>query len=267
MRRNTAFLNLSQNVSNLSNLLLRGGKQRTNRKSSFVIINTDGSNGYYVKALIKELKKYPFLRKEFGASIKQMQAMDVIVFGSSKKFDYYVEKDIDVLDRLDGRKFKAYDLINDFTYILKAIERYIVKNYVNDYNNNYDFEESRHLGLLGNYSIPRIKQQPICRIQPIKQKHIFVGDIFEEEDDREVIVNVNLNQGGQQRLVKKQHSDRPVQYNTCYDKVTVHNNWVKIGYNQYDIYRDEYYNEYVNINGDTIPVKEDRYGKKYLKFQ
>jgi hypothetical protein len=49
------------------------------------------------------------------------------------------------------------------------------------------------------------------------------------------------------------------------EKVSIFYNFVKVGYDQYDIY-DLFGSKYVNIEGDLLEIKSDRYGKKYLKL-
>ena len=49
------------------------------------------------------------------------------------------------------------------------------------------------------------------------------------------------------------------------DVINIHHNWVKIGYNQYDILLDTFGREHIELDaGEIVFVKEDRYGRKYL---
>jgi hypothetical protein len=52
---------------------------------------------------------------------------------------------------------------------------------------------------------------------------------------------------------------------TVYDKVTILERWVKIGYKmyrrQFDCYSGD---EYIVVDGDTYEIRRDRYGKEHL---
>jgi hypothetical protein len=53
---------------------------------------------------------------------------------------------------------------------------------------------------------------------------------------------------------------------TVYDKVTILERWVKIGYDMYRKHSDPWTGEeYIIVDGDTYDIRRDRYGKEYLK--
>jgi hypothetical protein len=52
---------------------------------------------------------------------------------------------------------------------------------------------------------------------------------------------------------------------TVYDKVTIMERWVKIGYKLYRRHFDAWTgDEYIVVNGQTYDIKSDRYGREYL---
>ena len=52
---------------------------------------------------------------------------------------------------------------------------------------------------------------------------------------------------------------------TVYDKITILERWVKIGYKMYRRQFDAWTgDEYIIVNGDTYDIKCDHYGKEYL---
>ena len=52
---------------------------------------------------------------------------------------------------------------------------------------------------------------------------------------------------------------------TTYDKITILERWVKIGYKMYRRQFDAYSgDEYIVVDGDVYEIKQDHYGKEYL---
>ena len=52
---------------------------------------------------------------------------------------------------------------------------------------------------------------------------------------------------------------------TTYDKITILERWVKIGYQMYRRHFDAYSgDEYIVVDGDVYEIKCDRYGREYL---
>ena len=103
---------------------------KTTKKLEFNILVTDeGSQKYYLKSLLKELKKYPFLKQESCWSRTKTTSsasyLDVIVFGGNDKYDYTttnVKNEIPM-------NFESFDLVEDFSEIIDRLKKYVAKNY------------------------------------------------------------------------------------------------------------------------------------------
>jgi len=233
------YLRLSKFATKVSRIIpaITGkvcGKQ-TKKENAFVILNSDNDYGFYIQRLVRELKKYPelieipkVLRK---ANLRNIETGNLIVFGDatgSTNFDYRVVRDARELDHLDGRRFKAYDIINDFDKIVKKVRAYADDNIDNE--NDYEFSDY----------------------------DVFVKNRKKDRKPktcRTVEINIDCNIG--QRTPKyKTHSFE--------ENYTIFDNWVKVGYNQYDIYVDLFGNQFIYINGAKLFVNKDRYGKRYL---
>lgn len=227
MKNYLSLSNLSEKITQIVPCVKSKFSSKVKKAFPFVILNTDHDNGFYVKRLIKEIKKYSeltempkVLRKK---SLKNIETHDLIVFGDNLgtiNYDYRVETNPNSLDHLDGRVFKVYDIKEDFDKILKRL-----KKYVNENNNNELY-------------------------------------LVEEEDVKvsEVIISVN----------EVKHTPKVriplaiLRNNVSQEKVTIFDSWVKVGYNQYDIFVDLLGNEVVYIDGHKFYIKEDRFGRRYL---
>jgi len=227
MKNYLKLSNLSNAVERIIPCLSSNNKsKKVKKEKSFVVLNSDNNDGFYVRRLTKEINRFglkeqpKILRKR---SLKNIYKGDLIVFGDCNgtiDYDYRVETNVDNLDHLDGRQFKAYDLINDFDKILKRLGKYVAAN---------------------------------------DERYIAVDD---EDEPRVTEINVDV-------TVSKKHPKSYVPLaillnDVCEEKVTIFDNWVKVGYNQYDIYVDFFGNEFVYIGGNKYFVKEDLWGRKYL---
>lgn len=223
------YLILSELAETFTKVIFRNSKpERKNEKVHsekeypFVVLNTDNDYGFYVRCLVKEIQKLGTLTqipKPFRVkSLKNINTGDLIVFGDSNgllDYDYRVETNAKKLEHLDGRKWKAYDLVNDYEKVVKRLRKYAQANF---------------------------------------------GSV--DESDTEIEINVNVN-------VPTDTTSYKTIIGVAYpriskEKVTIFDNWVKIGYNQYDIFVDLLGNEMIYVDGYKFFIKEDRFGRKYL---
>jgi hypothetical protein len=88
--------------------------------------------------------------------------------------------------------------------------------------------------------------------------------IIEEKEPKTKTFNVEINIGVPKRSPKYRANIAVLRPEIQAEKVTVFNNWVKVGYNQYDIYLDLFGNEFIYVEGEKFFINKDRYGRKYL---
>ena len=215
---NTAFLRISQNISRIIPCL---SKDKQRKENPFVVVNTDNGYGYYVRELVRLAKSYG-LTEQSGTfsqrSVRNINTSDIIIFGDAPAFcdfDYRVETDLEVISKLDGRRFKVYGIVDDFKRVKKRLREYALNN-----------------------------------------------NLVSEKQPRSEGVSLRLNVNVQRPTVKLLAVKEPA---LQMEKVTVHNNWVKVGYRQYDIYVDLFGNEFIKLeDGTKFWVKENRWGQRFL---
>lgn len=218
---------LSETVTRIIPCLKNKQKKQLNKKLPFVVLNTDDDYGLYVRRLVEEIKRLDLvqqpkvLRKK---SIKNIERMDLIVFGDAKgnlDYDYRVETNAEALDHLDGRIFKVYDITTDFHKVIKRLRSYASENE-------------------GNEEVVIVKERSV----PVTEIDIDVT-IHERKPRKQIPI----------LLIKNKVKE---------EKVTIFDNWVKVGYNQYDIYVDLNGRERVYIDGVRYFIEQDHFGRKYL---
>ena len=195
----------------------------------FIVINSDKRNGLYVKKLARLIADYDLTAKYGDDDIAQLGALDAIVFDAKRGFDYYFLSTSEMLANAD--KFEvAYDLIEDF----KKIEWRLKETFG-------DTKPKVTTGTVDRAIIITAKQlqpQPVITFQPIRR---YVSGIATIEEARPVVSTVKA------------------------EKITIFDNWVKIGFNQFDIYVDLFGNEFIaHPTEGKLFIKVDRHGRKYL---
>jgi tRNA splicing endonuclease len=243
------YLSLSEYSTTINRIAPRVAvDDRKSRKSvskkanSFVVLNSDNDYGFYVKRLVRELDKYAELRevpKSFRKkSIKEIKTGDVIVFGDAfgdVDYDYRVANNVEELNCLDGRAYKSYDMLNDFGKIISKIKGYAEGNKRKSTEEYLIVEEE-------------IKNKKRNNMRVSSAINIVLGDkVYKKAKKRYVTPIAVLRPEIQER------------------KVTIFDNWVKVGYNQYDIFCNLRGEEFVYIDGAKFTIHTDRYGKKYLE--
>jgi hypothetical protein len=226
MRKTFSFLQLSQVITGVITL----PAEAKEKVSPFIIVNTDNGRGLYVRKFEQEIAKYKGVKSETGErTFPDLKTSDLIVFGDSTNFDYRTEMNYVTVVSLAGKKdVKVYDLVEDFNKIIKR---------------------------LGTY----------CKGNGIKRKAVY-------RDDVEVRFNINIVEEPKtvcpricplaNRTLVNVYQQKP---DVKVEQITVHHNWVKIGWNQYDIMVDLCGNELIILeDGTKMFVKTDRFGRRYL---
>ena len=233
MKNQFAFLQLTNTITGIISLPMEAKL----KKNPFVIVNTDNNRGLYVKKLEQEIAKYKNLSSENGETkFHDIQTSNLIVFGDSPKFDYRTEMNYITLNSLVGKDVKVFDLVDDYSSIVRRLATYCKNNGVKRLVKYRDDEDSLTIRI--NIREEEPKKKVICPC-------VF-GRCAAPKAEK-TLVNV--------------YSKPDVKV----EKITVHSNWVKVGYNQYDIYVDLFGSEFIVLeDGDKLFVKEDRFGRRYL---
>lgn len=229
MKNSFAFLSLSTHIEGIISLPIEAKE----KKNPFIIVNTDNDRGLYIKALEQEIAKYKNLKSADGdKKFYDIESKNLIVFGDSPKFDYRIEMNNITLLSLMGKDVKVYDLVEDYSKIVRRLATYAKNNGVKKLSRyrNEDFST---------------RMSCIC----VEEKSKVVCPLLRNvcPTTTKVLVNVYS------------------QPDLSVEKITVHHNWVKIGYRQYDIYVDLFGNETIFLeDGTKMYVKTDRFGRRYL---
>ena len=242
MKKNFAFLTISETFQSIALL----PKEAKEKKNPFIIINTDDDRGLYIKALEKEISKYKGLKSnDREERFHDIQTNNLIVFGDITKFDYRVEKmNYITLASLAGKDAKVYDVVSDFPKIVRRLATYCKNNEIKRKMAYRDELYQRFLGIeLGVFVPEEPKKKFVCPLLQQKEELVCVRRPIQKR----TLVNV---------------CSKP---DLRVEKVTVHANWVKIGWNQYDIWVDLCGREFIELeDGERFYVKTDRYGRRYL---
>ena len=257
-----ALVTFANNFDRVVSLSSRTIKKKAR---SFVVVNTDDDNGIYIRRIIKEAKRFGLIEAPKPLrekSVKNIKTSEYIIFGDAPKrysYDYRVETDVEIVEELDARVFKVFDAVDDFHKILNRVRDYAIAN-----------------SLL----YPKYKKNYYCSPKYYKPKRTYrrryyKGHTFLKKDFADAIgeIDIEIEIPKQQRrknlVVKKSDFNDTLLY-TCdptisVDKVTVHHNWVKIGLDQYDINLDvNRGREFIEVEGTTFFVEEDRFGNRFL---
>lgn len=219
-------------------------KQRTPNRPSMVILNSDDDYGLYMKELNRIFREIGMVEQNKlfrEKSITGIDTGDFIVVGEETPYydyDFRVTSDQEELGDLDGRKFKAYDLIDDWHTILNKLQRYgkfTVNRSVFDKRRSCRFEENRYEERFVRPSILDLTVREEPSFQRTCTKKVEYTEVF-----------------------------RPAYRE---EKATIFDNWVKVGYRQFDIFYDMFGQEHIDLDGKKLYIKKDRYGRKYLAMR
>jgi hypothetical protein len=209
-------------------------KPKASKKSSFGVLVTDPtSSRFIVKELLKEINKYPKLKEQskyFWAkkSVSKVKSGEVVIFGdapTSFNYDYRIESD---LSHEYSGKIRIYDLVQEFAEVKNALKNYYKANY--PAKHGYE--------ILSNCCITNTPK-PVVRLPKPK-----------------VTVSVEVNIAA--KPVKKEKKAK-------WQRVQVFHNYVKVGFDQFDILVDNKGKEYVIIDNELFRIKVDSCGSKYLQ--
>jgi hypothetical protein len=239
MKNNYAFIALSDNITSIITL----PSEVKDKKNPFIIVNTDDDHGLYVKKLEKEFAKYKGLEIADGETgLHGIETGNLIVFGDSRKFDYRIEMNYVTLASLTGKDVKVYDIINDYDKIVRRLATYCK-------NNGIKRKANYRNDCLVDLKVTLIEEKPTKKVCPLLNNVLGRNLKLYTPKVEKTLVNI----------YSKQKPDVTV------EQVTVHSDWVKIGWNQYDIYVDMLGNELITLeDGERLYVKTDRFGRRYL---
>jgi len=233
VRNQFAFLQLSDSIEGIV-LLPQEVKEK---KSPFIIVNTDCDRGLYIKKLELEIAKYKGLKSADGETkFHGISTSELIVFGDNLNYDYRVDMNYLILNTLKGRDVQVFDLVDDYSKIVKKLANYCTGNGIKRKAAYREFD----LNLRFNIGLAEEPKKSCCPF--FRSKH-------ETPKVERALVNI--------------YADETPSWKV--EDVTVHTNWVKIGYNSYDILVNLYGEEFILLeDGQKMFVKTDRFGRRYL---
>jgi hypothetical protein len=227
MRNNFSFIQLSEVITGVISLPATAKE----KKNPFIIVNSDDDRGLYIVKLEKEIAKYKNVKSETGETkFHEIQTNDLIVFGDSINFDYRTEMNyVTLISLAKAKDVKVYDLITDFNKITRRLATYCKNNGLKRKNAYRDDVEVRF-----NINVVEEPKRFVCpQVCPLAKRTLV--NVYQQTPDVKV------------------------------EQITVHHNWVKIGWNQYDIMVDLCGNELIVLeDGTKMFVKTDRFGRRYL---
>jgi len=238
--------NISQIISRLEK------KQTTGKKQPFVILNTDFNGGLYIRSIISQLKNNKLVEIDKAFRVKAAKSTklgDIIVVGdcdSVFEYDYRVlpKGNQDEIKRLDGRKYKVYDSVRDYSTILNKIESYAKAN-------------SARVADKACVVCPLLQQQrnrPVKKIKVKRQQYVPQLNIDVRYDEECPVF-----------AAKNVRNYRRVDPVSADEKCTFFDDYVKIGFNQFDIEYDCFDNSYIQDGRrNKYYISEDRFGRRFL---
>lgn len=214
------------NIVHRISILSIGDKteKRNSRPTPFIVINSDRDNGYYITRLLKKIRKY---------GLEEFAADDDVSLRTIEPEDILIFG-----ESVEG----AYDVrvSDDYTDVDGLDARRFKEKNVLDLVDDFDkvmkmvdqYEERPCRNRKGRNSSSR--RTPLTF--PV---YAVVGDDFD------VVC-------------------RPVVECWTKKKITIFNNWVKVGTDVYDIYVDLFGNEFIKYKGTKLFIHTNWVGQKYL---
>jgi len=219
---------------------------KSGKKYPFVVLN-DATNGY-AKLLFGlfqvEVIENELVNKRGTPHISQAKEGDVIVFGDGRNYDYRILKDPKEVFSLDERKYchtKNIFSIMEFEKLIGFVHKY---SKANTATVSYEDDD--------------IRFDCICIEEPIKRRKPKRKP-KKSKKEKPILIHVlgGIVAEGVVVLLEEKNVD----------SVHIFRNWVKIGYDQYDIYVDLFGNEFIIVDGTKLFINEDYRGRKYLDFE
>ena len=211
-----------------------------------VLVDEFGKNKKYLKKLaILLAEEYPFLKQanRYVTNKRLVAAKkgDVIIFGLSRKYDFKVVPNEDWEDLIDGRRFKLVELDGEWSKVKTYLDRYAEANYPDEYE-----DEQQQECYCCAYDVDLYDFNTIRVVSSPKKK-----------GDKEYIKFLNKHT----RASIKRSSKLQL------EEVTVHHNFVKVGWDVYDIWLDKDEEEYVTINKNVYWIDRDSAGNGKLSVK
>ena len=235
---------------------------RGEREYPFVIVITD--DNLYLKNLKKQISNFGLVevQKPYRTkSLKKAQYGDVIIFGDSINYDFRVEpfttsQGQQILDQLDKRTFVVHD-IRESNKIYRRMEKFSKAS-----------KPSSLFSIFGNIFKPSQLQQKESYSPMMYCSPPFVVQPQPQVETTRITLRVKEEPKPEPRrgiVLDPQSYIYPTVY-TSLEDVRIHDNWVKVGYDQFDILTDQFGRKYTIIDGNTYYIVTTRYGEEYLSL-
>ena len=223
-------------------------KKNTKKRESFIIVNNDNVGGVYIHNVVNTLVNSGLQQQDLrfgGKHVEKIKLFDAIVVGDcDSTFDYdfriVKHKHQKVLETLDGRSFKVYDVVRDYEKVLKKIKAYAKNNRIGEYK----YQKSR---------CPSICpfRRNVRNTEPTQQLNLTIK--CKEKKPQPVFAARNA---------PAFHRVDPTRTT---EKATFFSDWVKIGMHQFDYEYDCLGNQYIEDSArNKYYIGEDRCGRRHL---
>lgn len=212
---------------------------KTKKYKFSILVDEFGKDKKTLKKLTRLLgEEYPFLKQASRyittKRINGAKKDDVIVFGSSRKYDVKVVSYEEWEDIVDGRRFKLVELKKQWSKVKRYLDQYAQANHLNEYN---DYEDH----------------------------YCYTYDLNPDWDFNDLYI-VQSSPKKKNKVVRTT-SKKKTRNSLQLEEVKVHHNFVRVGWDIYDIMLNRQGEEYVKINKKTYWVDRDSAGNGKLSVQ
>lgn len=223
-----------------------------NKKKKYkfaIFVDEHGRERLHLKKLIELLEdKYPYLKQAGRCNrerlISNAKVKDVIVFGAAKRSDFAVVSAADYDDLTDDRRFTLVNLQGNFKKVKKLLARYAEANYPGKFEKEDYYCCNRN----SSFFFLEEEQQPSSNWWD----DVVVLDVPKPKKRRSNIT------------VERPISNKKRKNATHLEEVSVHHNFVKVGFDVFDIDETIRGDEFVKIDGSTYFIDRDSFGNGIL---
>lgn len=200
----------------------------------FLVINTDKQNGRYVKDLAKLVRANGLTARFDDDDFSQVENLGGVVFVKNQSYDYYFIS----ANRLYAN---AAELQKELKHTYDLVE---------------DEAEIKHV-LKNTYALSQSKKQPSINID---RAIINAANSLSRTRVSSLEIGITVEQP---RRPLEYLLDRSDIYKV--EAITIYADYVKIGFNTYDIWVDMLGREFIlHPDAGKLFVKKDRFGRQYL---
>ena len=212
-----------------------------------ILVDEVGRKKQSVSDLLDILsEEYPFLKQANRVvTTKRVAAAkkgDVIIFGFSNKYDYRLITEEDWEEYSIHRRTPLVELSNEWEEVEELLEQYAASNYSKEFEIDYDRDD--------NYRYCRSKKNTY------DLEDLLLDDIYYVQQ-----------QPKKRKTYTKTRKTYKKKNNLKLEEVSVHHNFVKVGWDVFDIFLNNQNEEYVKVDGNTYWIDRDSSGGAKLSVE